>query len=160
SAGQHPAGHAYARILARIPEVVLSAPQWRRERPNPGDPGPSPHVEGRSRAQADAGGHAGGDELRAAGARMLRAHRGRWPRVDTTVFIDDSAQVIGDVEIGPDSSVWMCAVVRGDVNSIRVGSRTNIQDGAVVHVMTGTYPTRIGDDVTVGHAAVIHGATI
>src|SRR4029078_3326082 len=75
-------------------------------------------------------------------------------------FIDDSAQLIGDVEIGEESGVWMCAVVRGDVNAIRIGRRTNVQDGTVVHVMTGTHPTTIGDHVTIGHAAVIHRCTI
>ena len=63
------------------------------------------------------------------------------PRVHPTAFIDDSAQVIGDVEIGEESSVWMCAVIRGDVHWIRIGRRSNIQDGTVVHVMTGTHPT-------------------
>ena len=83
---------------------------------------------------------------------MIRPHRGRLPRVHPTAFIDDSAQVIGDVEIGEESSVWMCVVVRGDVNWIRIGRRTNIQDGTIVHVMTGTHPTSIGDNVTIGHA--------
>ena len=77
-----------------------------------------------------------------------------------TAFVDASAQVIGDVEIGEDSSVWMCVVIRGDVHSIKIGTRTNIQDGSIVHAMTGTHPTSIGDNVTVGHAAVIHGCTI
>ena len=77
-----------------------------------------------------------------------------------TAFVDASAQVIGDVEIGEESSVWMCAVIRGDVHWIKVGKRTSIQDGTVVHAMTGTHPTSIGDNVTVGHAAVIHGCTI
>jgi len=91
---------------------------------------------------------------------MLRPYRGIAPRVHPTAFIDESAQIIGDVEIGEESSVWMCAVVRGDVNVIRLGRRTNVQDGAVVHAMTGTHPTTIGDNVTIGHAAVIHGCTI
>jgi carbonic anhydrase/acetyltransferase-like protein (isoleucine patch superfamily) len=91
---------------------------------------------------------------------VLRPFRGTSPRVHPTAFVDDSAQVIGDVEIGEESSVWMCAVIRGDVHWIRVGKRTSIQDGAVVHAMTGTHPTSIGDNVTVGHAAVIHGCTI
>ena len=91
---------------------------------------------------------------------MLRAFRGVSPRVHPTAFIDDSAQVIGDVDIGEDSGIWMCAVVRGDVNVIRLGRRTNVQDGAVVHAMTGTHETTIGDNVTIGHAAVIHGCTI
>jgi acetyltransferase-like isoleucine patch superfamily enzyme len=82
------------------------------------------------------------------------------PRVHASVFIDDSAQVIGDVEIGEESSVWMCVVMRGDVNRIRIGARTNIQDGTIVHVMKDTHPTIIGNDVTVGHAAVVHGCTI
>jgi carbonic anhydrase/acetyltransferase-like protein (isoleucine patch superfamily) len=91
---------------------------------------------------------------------MLRPYRGVLPRVHPTAFIDDSAQVIGDVEVGEESSVWMCAVVRGDVHWIKIGRRTSIQDGTVVHVMTGTHPTSIGDNVTVGHAAVIHGCTV
>ena len=91
---------------------------------------------------------------------MLRPYRGQLPRVHPTAFVDQSAQVIGDVEIGEESSVWMCAVIRGDVHWIRVGKRTNVQDGAVVHGMTGTHPTSIGDNVTVGHAAVLHGCTV
>lgn len=91
---------------------------------------------------------------------MLRAHRGRFPVVAPSAYIDASAQVIGDVDIGEESSVWMNVVIRGDVNWIRIGSRTNVQDGTVVHVMHDTHPTRIGDDVTIGHAAVVHGCTI
>ena len=82
------------------------------------------------------------------------------PRVHASVFIDQSAQVIGDVAIGEESSVWMNAVVRGDVHWIRIGRRSNVQDGTVVHVQNGTHPTTIGDDVTVGHAAVVHGCTV
>ena len=77
-----------------------------------------------------------------------------------TAFIDDSAQVIGDVEIGDESSVWMCVVIRGDVNRVRIGSRSNVQDGTIVHVMKDTHATLIGNDVTIGHAAVVHGCTI
>jgi gamma-carbonic anhydrase len=91
---------------------------------------------------------------------MLRPFRGILPQVDPTVYIDESAQVIGDVQIGADSSVWMNVVIRGDVNRIRIGRRTNIQDGTVVHVMRDTHPTHVGDDVTVGHAALLHGCTI
>jgi len=91
---------------------------------------------------------------------VLRPFRGVWPRVHQTAFIDDSAQVIGDVEIGEESSVWMNVVIRGDVNHIRIGRRTNVQDGSVVHVMIRTHPTTIGDNVTIGHAAVVHGSTI
>jgi carbonic anhydrase/acetyltransferase-like protein (isoleucine patch superfamily) len=91
---------------------------------------------------------------------VLRAFRGTSPRVHPSAFIDDSAQVIGDVELGDESSVWMCAVLRGDVQRIRVGRRTNIQDGSIVHVMSGTHPTTIGDNVTIGHGAIVHGCTI
>jgi carbonic anhydrase/acetyltransferase-like protein (isoleucine patch superfamily) len=82
------------------------------------------------------------------------------PAVHATAYVDESAQVIGDVEIGEHSSVWMNVVIRGDVNTIRVGRRSNIQDGSVVHVMHDTHPTRVGDDVTIGHGAVVHGCTI
>ncbi len=82
------------------------------------------------------------------------------PRVHPSAFIDDSAQVIGDVEIGEESGVWMCAVLRADVHAICVGRRSNIQDGTIVHVMTGTHPTTIGDNVTIGHGALVHGCTI
>ena len=91
---------------------------------------------------------------------MLRPFRTVFPRVNPTAYIDQSAQVIGDVEIGHESSVWMNVVIRGDVNTIRIGDRTNIQDGTVVHVMRGTHATKIGSEVTVGHAAVLHGCTI
>ena len=91
---------------------------------------------------------------------MLRPDRGQMPRVHPTAFIDDSAHVIGDVEIGEDSSVWMCVVMRGDVNRIRIGRRSNVQDSTVVHVMKDTHPTQIGDDVTIGHGAIVHGCTI
>ena len=91
---------------------------------------------------------------------MLRPYRGQMPRVHPTAFIDASAQVIGDVEIGEDSSIWMCVVMRGDVNRIRIGRRSNVQDSTVVHVMKDTHPTQIGDDVTIGHGAIVHGCTI
>src|SRR5437588_6932633 len=91
---------------------------------------------------------------------MLRSYRGLFPRVHATAYIDDSAQVIGDVEIGEESSVWMAVVIRGDVNRIRIGRRSNVQDGSVVHVMKDTHATTIGDDVTIGHAAIIHGCAI
>ena len=91
---------------------------------------------------------------------MLRPYRGVLPRVHPSAFIDDSAQVIGDVEIGEESSVWMAVVIRGDVHRIRIGRRSNVQDGTVVHVMNQTHPTTIGDAVTIGHAAVLHGCTI
>jgi carbonic anhydrase/acetyltransferase-like protein (isoleucine patch superfamily) len=91
---------------------------------------------------------------------MLRSYKGQAPRVEPSAYVDESAQVIGDVEIGAESSVWMNVVIRGDVNRVRIGARTNIQDLTMVHVMRDTYPTVIGDEVTVGHSAILHGATI
>ena len=91
---------------------------------------------------------------------MLRTFRGIRPTVDPSAYVDESAQVIGDVHIGSESSVWMNAVIRGDVNAIRIGARTNVQDGAVIHVQTGTHPTTVGDEVTIGHGAIVHGCTI
>lgn len=91
---------------------------------------------------------------------MLRPFRGRLPVVHASVYVDPSAQVIGDVEIGAESSVWMNAVVRGDVNYIRIGARSNVQDGTIIHVMHDTHPTIIGDDVTLGHGVIAHGCTI
>lgn len=91
---------------------------------------------------------------------MLRAFKGTSPVVDASAYVDESAQVIGDVQIGAESSVWMNAVIRGDVNRIRIGKRTNIQDLTMVHVMRETHPTVIGDDVTIGHSAIVHGTTI
>ncbi|NOT28504.1 MAG: gamma carbonic anhydrase family protein [Acidobacteria bacterium] len=91
---------------------------------------------------------------------MLRPFRGVYPAVHDSAFVDTSAQVIGNVHMGPESSAWMNVVVRGDVNVIRIGARTNIQDLSLVHVMAETHPAIIGDNVTVGHSAVIHGCTI
>ena len=91
---------------------------------------------------------------------MLRAYRGRRPVVHPTAYVDSSAQVVGDVEVGAESSLWMNVVARGDVNTIHIGERSNVQDGTVVHVMHDTHPTRVGDDVTIGHGAIVHGCTI
>ena len=91
---------------------------------------------------------------------MIRAFRSVSPTIHPSAYVDVSAQVIGDVHIGPDSSVWMNVVIRGDVHNIRIGARTNVQDLTLVHVMRDTHPTVIGDDVTIGHSAVIHGSTI
>jgi gamma-carbonic anhydrase len=91
---------------------------------------------------------------------VIRTFKNITPTVDPSAYVDDSAQVIGDVVIGPESSVWMNVVVRGDVNSIRIGRRTNVQDLTMVHVMRATHRTTIGDEVTIGHSAVIHGCTI
>ncbi len=91
---------------------------------------------------------------------MIRPFKSIWPVVDPTAYVDQSAQVIGDVTLGPESSVWMNVVIRGDVHHIRIGARTNIQDLTLIHVMRDAHPTVIGDEVTVGHSAVIHGTTI
>ncbi len=91
---------------------------------------------------------------------MIRPFRDQRPVVDPTAYVDQSAQVIGDVVVGAESSVWMNVVIRGDVNSIRIGGRTNIQDLTMVHVKREAHPTLIGDEVTIGHSAVIHGTTI
>ncbi len=91
---------------------------------------------------------------------MIRKFRGLLPVVHETAYVDESAQVIGDVQIGAESSVWMNVVIRGDVNAIRIGRRTNIQDLTMVHVMRDTHTTSIGDEVTVGHSAIVHGVTI
>lgn len=91
---------------------------------------------------------------------MLRSYKGRSPAVHPTAYVDESAQVIGDVAIGEASSVWMNVVIRGDVHRIRIGRRTNVQDGTIVHVMRGTHATTIGDDVTIGHGVIVHGCTL
>ena len=91
---------------------------------------------------------------------MLRPYQSTLPTVHSTAFVDVSAQVIGDVHLGAESSVWMNVVIRGDVNAIRIGARSNIQDLTLLHVMFKTHPTLVGNDVTIGHSAVIHGCTI
>lgn len=91
---------------------------------------------------------------------MIHPFLDAWPVYDDSNFIAPSAQVIGDVTLGSESSVWFNATVRGDVNWIRIGSCSNVQDNAVVHVMKGTAPTLIGDWVTIGHSAVVHGCTV
>ncbi len=91
---------------------------------------------------------------------MIRSYRGRTPQIAASAYIDAAAVIIGDVTIGEHSSVWPCAVIRGDVNWVRIGARTNVQDGAVLHVMKDEYPLVLGDSVTIGHGAVLHGCTI
>jgi carbonic anhydrase/acetyltransferase-like protein (isoleucine patch superfamily) len=91
---------------------------------------------------------------------MLIPHDGNTPDVDETAYVHSSAQVIGDVRIGAQSSVWFNAVIRGDVFPVRIGARTNVQDNSTIHVTTGTWPTIVGDDVTIGHNVVLHGCSI
>ncbi len=96
----------------------------------------------------------------------IREFQGMTPRIADDVWVDPSAVVIGDVEIGSGSSIWPLVVVRGDIHHIRIGKNTNIQDGSVVHVThdsrfnPGGYPTIIGDNITVGHKVMLHGCTI
>lgn len=96
----------------------------------------------------------------------IRSYQDITPKVGERVFVDEMALVVGDVEIGDDSSIWPMAVLRGDVQSIKVGARTSIQDGSVLHVThdgpydPGGYPLIIGDDVTIGHKAILHGCKI
>src|ERR1700678_1744402 len=91
---------------------------------------------------------------------MLRAYQGISPTIPTTCYVDLSAQVIGDVVLGERSSIWMNAVVRGDVNAIRIGANSNIQDCAVLHGMRYVYPVVVGDWVTIGHNATVHGCVV
>jgi len=91
---------------------------------------------------------------------LLRSYRGRKPQIAATAYIDSAAVVIGDVTIGDHSSVWPGVVIRGDVHYIRIGSRSNVQDGSILHVMRDEYPLILGDNVTVGHGVLLHGCTI
>ncbi len=91
---------------------------------------------------------------------FVAAYEGRQPRIAASAFLAEGSVVVGDVELGEASSLWFGTVVRGDVNRVRIGARTNVQDLSVVHVTSRTHPTVIGDDVTVGHRAVLHGCTI
>ena len=89
----------------------------------------------------------------------LRAYRSVLPRCGARVYIDPGATVIGDVELGPEVSIWYSAVLRGDAESITVGAGSNVQDGCVMHADPG-FPARVGSNVVVGHRAVLHGCTV
>jgi len=91
---------------------------------------------------------------------MIRSYQGHLPQFPVTCYVDPSAQLIGDVILGDRSSVWMNAVLRGDVNSIRVGSNSNVQDCAVLHGQRNLYPVVVGDWVTIGHNATVHGCVV
>ena len=91
---------------------------------------------------------------------MIRSYKGITPTIPETCYVDESAQVIGDVTLGEHSSIWMNAVVRGDVNRIRIGSHSNIQDNSVLHGMLNKWPVEIGDFVTVGHNVTLHGCVV
>src|SRR6267142_3289184 len=91
---------------------------------------------------------------------MIRPFRGVHPQIHPTAFIADSAQVIGDVHIGEQSSIWFNTVVRGDMFYIRIGARTNVQDNCVIHTRTGAHPTILEGEVTVGHSVTLHGCYV
>jgi carbonic anhydrase/acetyltransferase-like protein (isoleucine patch superfamily) len=91
---------------------------------------------------------------------MIRSYQGRMPKISAGCYVDQSAQVLGDVTLGENSSVWMNAVLRGDVHSIRVGANSNVQDCAVLHGQRNLYAVTVGDWVTIGHNATVHGCTV
>lgn len=91
---------------------------------------------------------------------MILPYNGIWPQIAQSAFLVENCDIIGDVHIGDQSSIWFGTVIRGDIHYARIGNRTNIQDLCVVHVTAGTAPTVIGSNVTVGHQAVLHGCTV
>ncbi len=91
---------------------------------------------------------------------MIRSFEGKAPQIAPDVFVADTALVIGQVQVKAESSIWYQSVVRGDVQTISIGARTNVQDHCVVHVTTDIHPTVIGDDVTIGHGAIVHGCRV
>ena len=91
---------------------------------------------------------------------MIMPHHGKWPEIHETAFVAPSCDLIGEVTIGEASSIWCQCVIRGDVNWIKVGSRTNIQDHSMLHVTRKSAPLTVGDDVTVGHRVLLHGCTV
>lgn len=113
-------------------------------------------------ATSRVGGVPASEAVRAARSRgaLLRPFAGTWPSLGAGAWVAPGAVVAGDVAIGEDASVWYGCVLRGDVQSIRVGARTNIQDQSVVHVTRDRFPCSIGDEVTVGHRAVVHGCVV
>ncbi|HEY3205118.1 MAG TPA: gamma carbonic anhydrase family protein [Thermoanaerobaculia bacterium] len=91
---------------------------------------------------------------------ILKAYAGKTPRLGDRVYLAETAAVIGDVVLGDDVSVWYNSVVRGDCHYIRIGARSNIQDSCAIHVMQGTHPTILEEEVTLGHGAIVHGAIV
>jgi len=91
---------------------------------------------------------------------VIRSYQGHTPKIPASCYVDLSAQVLGDVTLGENSSIWMNAVLRGDVNSIRVGTNSNVQDCSVLHGQRNLYPVNVGDWVTIGHNATVHGCTV
>ncbi|HYM59414.1 MAG TPA: gamma carbonic anhydrase family protein [Thermoanaerobaculia bacterium] len=91
---------------------------------------------------------------------IVRPYDGKKPRLGDRVFVAENATLIGDLEIGNDCSIWYGTVIRADVNQVRIGSRTNVQDNCTIHVTGGTHPTIIAEEVTIGHGVIVHGCTI
>lgn len=91
---------------------------------------------------------------------IIKAVNGKEPQMGDNCFVAENATIVGDVMLGDECSVWFNAVIRGDVNFIKMGNRVNIQDGAVIHCTYQKYPTNIGDNVSIGHNAIVHGCTI
>ncbi|MFD2233552.1 gamma carbonic anhydrase family protein [Phaeospirillum tilakii] len=91
---------------------------------------------------------------------LILPWQGHHPQIDPTAFVAVNATITGDVVIGADSGIWFGCILRGDVNHIRIGARTNIQDGTIIHVTRETHPTLIGDGITIGHGAVLHGCVL
>ena len=91
---------------------------------------------------------------------LIRAYKGISPSIHPTAFIAGGVRVVGDVQIGRDSSIWFGSIVRGDVHSIRIGERTNIQDGSILHVTKGKWALNVEDEITVGHRVTLHGCTV
>ncbi|HEY8225298.1 MAG TPA: gamma carbonic anhydrase family protein [Pyrinomonadaceae bacterium] len=91
---------------------------------------------------------------------MIKPFRGMYPQIHSTAYVDDSAQVIGDVHLGQQASIWCNCTVRGDIHYIRIGDRANIQDNSVIHVRKGTHPTILEEEVTVGHSVTLHGCYV
>jgi len=91
---------------------------------------------------------------------MIKSFQNLHPKIHETAFVAENAIIIGDVEIGAESSVWFGSVLRGDVNFIRIGARTNVQDGCVIHVSSKTHPTVLEDEVTLGHRVTLHGCYV
>jgi gamma-carbonic anhydrase len=91
---------------------------------------------------------------------MIRTFRGVHPQIHSTAFVDQSAQVIGDVHVAEEGSIWCNCTVRGDIHYIRIGARSNVQDNSVIHVRNGSHPTILEDEVTIGHSVTLHGCYV
>lgn len=91
---------------------------------------------------------------------MIRPFRGVHPQIHPTAYVDPSAQVIGDVHLGEEASIWCNCTIRGDIHHIRIGDRSNVQDNSVIHVRNGSHPTILEEEVTIGHSVTLHGCYV